>query len=51
MEFAKKKFKISFLGGPTTPTYSTNIKEQIMTNKLMFFFNTKQIISRDLIWF
>ena len=22
MEFAKKKYKISFLGGPTTPTYS-----------------------------
>ena len=22
MEFAKKKYKISFVGGPTTPTYS-----------------------------
>ena len=22
MEFAKKRYKISFLGGPTTPTYS-----------------------------
>ena len=25
MEFAKKKYKISFLGGPTTPTYSIYI--------------------------
>ena len=32
-------------------TQLTKIKEQIMTNKLLFFFNTKQIISRDLIWF
>ena len=22
MEFAKKKYEISFVGGPTTPTYS-----------------------------
>ena len=26
MEFAKKKFKISFLGDPTTPTYSNTSK-------------------------
>ena len=26
MEFATKKYKISFLGGPTTPTYSSSAK-------------------------
>ena len=25
MEFEEKKHKISFLGGPTTPTYSTRV--------------------------
>jgi hypothetical protein len=25
MEFAEKRYKISFLGGPTTPTYSNDI--------------------------
>ena len=25
MEFVKKKYEISFLGGPTTPTYSTSL--------------------------
>ena len=31
MEFAKQKYEISFLGGPTTPTYSTS--KHVFTKK------------------
>ena len=30
MEFAKKKYEIKFLGGPTTPTYSLLKKLSIL---------------------